>query len=170
MKEAKKFQQFNNLYGLTRKQLTHEKALNTAKLIMQEVVEFVEEFYEMSAIETDMVGGIDFVLGNKIEKPNLNNAFKELEDVRYITGQQMTELGGDVSAIGDEVHRSNMSKSISAGDVVREIEIARARYPSAIDTTQDCEVFVLKCSETGKVIKPTIYSAAVITDAMIGKN
>jgi len=29
---------------------------------------------------------------------------------------------------------------------------------------------VLKCSETGKVIKPTIYSAAVITDAMIGKN
>lgn len=169
MNETEKFQQFNNLYGLARKELTHEQVLISAKLIIQEVVEFVEEFYELAAIETDMNGDIDIVTGNKIEQPNLHNAFKEMEDIRYITGQQMTELGGDVSAIGDEVHRSNMSKSVSAGDVVRELEIARERYPAAIDTTQDCEVFVLKCSETGKVIKPTIYSAAVITDSMIGK-
>ena len=168
MNETDKFKQFNQLYMLKNKELTHEQAVITGKLILDEVHEFLNEFFDNVTIDVDADGYCLVLVDREIENPNLNNAFKELEDIRYITGQQMTELGGDVAAIGNEVHQSNVSKQVDALYVAKELEVALERYPDAVDVTLDSETFVINCQKTGKVIKPTTYSPAVITDEMIG--
>lgn len=164
MNETQKFKNFNELYGLKNKELTHEQAIITAQLIADELQEFLQEFYSIAKVAI-----IDVC--RPVESPNIPNAAKELEDIRYITGQQMTECGMDVQGIGDEVHRSNMSKRLrgfSRDKHNKELEIAKERYPHAeIDVTGSG--FVLKCKESGKVIKPTTYSQARITLEIIGK-
>lgn len=96
---------------------------------------------------------------------------KEAIDTIYIAAQQLRRMGVDVDACFKEVHRSNMSKAIPLDGSVSlsdELEIARKRYPKA-GVVEGQRVAVLVCGDTGKVIKPTIYSKAVITDEMIGK-
>lgn len=163
MNETQKFKQFNELYDLKNKELTHEQALTTLKLILDEAQEFINEFF--TEVKIDIVTGEE---NRQIPWPNIPNAAKELEDIRYITGQQMAECGMDVQGIGDEVHRSNMSKKVDAKDCVKELDIALKRYPKAYDSTKDYKTFVLKCAETGKVIRPTTYKPALITGKMIG--
>lgn len=73
----------------------------------------------------------------------------------------MKRLGYKWQTILEEVHRSNMSKTIPYSQAEHELKIARERYPNAyiVEGQQDC---ILKCADTSKVIKPTCYSAAVI--------
>lgn len=73
----------------------------------------------------------------------------------------MKILGYKWQPILEEVHRSNMSKTIKRDQVEHELIIARGRYPSAfiVEGQHDC---ILKCADTNKVIKPTCYSPAVI--------
>ncbi len=99
------------------------------------------------------------------------DAVKELIDTIYITAQQLRLMGVDVDAALAEVHRSNMSKALPLDGSVKlsdELEIARRRYPSA-GIKEGQRKAVLMCGETNKVIKPTTYSAAVITPQMIGE-
>ena len=102
---------------------------------------------------------------------NLNNVVKEAIDTIYITMQQLRERGVDVDAALAEVHRSNMSKSLDIYDntaAFKELDIARKRYPAA-QLIPHGDKYILKCAESGKVIKPSCYSPAVITKQMIGE-
>lgn len=158
----KMFDEFNELYGLETKELTHASAMKTAQLIADELQEFIEEFYEGVEVLISCTG-----TPKKIDNPDKANAGKELGDIRYITGQRATEYGYKIFDIDQEVHRSNMSKAIS-GDIELHLEIARERYPHA-----HCFIagnkHVMKCTKTGKVIKPATYSPAVITPDMWGE-
>jgi len=75
----------------------------------------------------------------------------------------MEILGYKWQPILEEVHRSNMSKTIPYSQAEHELKIARERYPNAyiVEGQRDC---ILKCADTNKVIKPTCYSAAVIKE------
>ena len=168
MNESEKFNEFNKTYGLTKKEITHENALKTTQLIADELQEFLQEFYCNAKVEINITQHLTANI--KHINPNLNNAFKELEDIRYITGQQAAEYGADVSMIGAEVHRSNMSKSLDIYNntaAFKELDIARKRYPDA-QLIPHGDKYILKCAESGKVIKPSCYSPAVITKQMIG--
>jgi hypothetical protein len=162
MTETEKFKQFNTLYGLEKKELTHENALITAQLIADELQEFLQEFYPLAIIDViPTAWHINYPV-------DIGNAFKELEDIRYLTGQQSSEYGCDVTSVGDEVHRSNLSKRISIFEpelALSELEHAKKRYPDA-ELVPHGDWFVIKCKETGKVVKPSIYSPAIITKEM----
>lgn len=160
------YTEFNEKYGVKYQEMTHEQALKTAKLIADELQEFLEEFY------IDSVVGV-FVAGcEKVENPNLLNAAKEITDLRYIAGQQAEQSSFDVDALDKEVHRSNLSKSIPLHQeeiAFHELEIARKRYPNA-ELVRSIDCYIIQDSVSHKVIKPTTYTAAVVTDKMIGRN
>ncbi|CAH9012647.1 putative nucleoside triphosphate pyrophosphohydrolase [Vibrio phage 168E36-1] len=92
---------------------------------------------------------------------------KEGLDVIYAMTQQLRERGVDVDAGLAEVHRSNMSKTVDFHDLQDEIHEARKRYPDAILIPLDNGRYVIKSPSQGKVVKPTCYSPAVITEAII---
>lgn len=97
--------------------------------------------------------------------PSPDKFVKEGIDVIYAMSQQLRERGVDLDAALAEVHRSNMSKAISIYEpelAHSELIEARKRYPKA-ELIPNGEYFVLKCAETGKVIKSTTYSPANIT-------
>ena len=142
------FDEFNNLYGIKTKDIQHDQE-SMCSLIDDEFSEMLDETISRQVNHHDFV--------------------KEAIDLVYITCQQLRERGVNLDSALGEVHRSNMSKSVEASNVVEQLEIARERYPHAMDTTNDCEVFVLKCEKTGKVIRPTTYSPTVITNEMIGR-
>lgn len=73
----------------------------------------------------------------------------------------MKILGYKWQLILEEVHRSNMSKTVPYAQVEEELKAVRERYPNAyiVEGQQDC---ILKCADTNKVIKPSCYSKAVI--------
>lgn len=164
------FKQFNKQYQVEHKEMNHEQAKKTAKLILDEVHEFLSEFYTGAVFIANEKGGIEISFrGDVIDKPNLHNAAKELDDIRYITGQQMDQSGFDVDAIDAETHQSNMSKTITIDQIDYELEVAKKRYPHAVAIEVVPGVAVLRCTKTNKVIKPTTYEPAVITDGMIGR-
>lgn len=102
------------------------------------------------------------------ENIDYKNFVKEAIDLIYITGQQLRERGVDLDAALNEVHRSNLSKKVKHAQLDDELNIARKRYRLA--SYKICYGdYVLKDLSTGKVIKPTTYSKAVITDKIIGK-
>lgn len=74
-------------------------------------------------------------------------------------------LGYDWQAAFNEVHRSNMSKTLPANldmiEVAHELNEAKSRYPGA--TIDDRGAYsVLLCKNTKKIIKPMCYSPANI--------
>ncbi len=143
------FKEFNELYGLETKAIDHDLE-SMHKLINDEVVELGDEILP-------------------VINPNIPFTYKEALDVVYIACQQMTERGFDVEKGLAELHRSNMSKSLSFDEVtIDEITTAMNRYPNA-SVVEAGNKYVLKCTETGKVIKPKRYSPAVITSDMWGK-
>lgn len=71
-----------------------------------------------------------------VEDDDLPNAFKELADMVYVIYGLAVEMGGDLDAVFDEVHRSNMTKMDNDG--------------------------VVKYRDDGKVLKPDNYSPADI--------
>jgi NTP pyrophosphatase (non-canonical NTP hydrolase) len=150
----KTMDEFNELYGLERKPVDHDLE-SMVNLIVDEVDELLDDVHGDSPIE---------------------NVIKEAIDTIYITAQQLRERGVDLDAALAEVHRSNMSKCVEVGDgdkitteilQNRELTVAKERYPSAmIVNNYGLFNWIVKCADTGKVIKPTTYSPAVITKDM----
>lgn len=87
-----KVKQFHQFYGQptsTEPHLLDEERLEFRKKLIQEEY---EEFLEA------------------VEDGDLVNAFKELADLIYVVEGTAVEMGGDLDAVFNEVHESNMSK------------------------------------------------------------
>jgi phosphoribosyl-ATP pyrophosphohydrolase len=125
----------------------------SAKLIDDELNELIDELsYEDGTPKP-------------IEEVDKSAAIKEMADIIYITAQRMRAMGVDVDAVMAEVHRSNMSKTVPLKDADKELEIARQRYPN-VYKEEGQRYVVLRCADTGKVVKPSCYSPAVISEEM----
>ena len=138
--------EFNGLYSLKQLPIS-DKQSEMVQLIEEELIELKEE-----------IG---------VTEPE--NYIKEAIDIIYVTAQQLRMHGVDIDAALNEVHRSNMSKRIIADSIEdAKVELYRAqdRYPNAaITLTHDCQLTLCDLG-TGKIIKPTTYSPAVITKEM----
>lgn len=152
----KMFDEFNNQYGLEKKELESDLT-GMFQIIGSEYDEFRDE-----ASENLLHAGQLMIL-------NPHNFVKEGIDLVYATLQQLRERGVDVDAALSEVHRSNMSKKVHPLKTRSELDIAKKRYPNAHWVNTGGFGNVLKCKDTGKVIKPTTYSPAVITPDMWGE-
>lgn len=151
--------EFMCVYGVERTEITSKELCSADDLMTEEMVEFEEEFMPFD-IDT---------FGNTLlsdEVINKANVAKEMADIVYVTIQRMRRMGMDVDAILNEVHRSNLSKRVMLADKDMELNIARARYPNADITYSVDGMCVIRDRLTGKVIKPTHYSPAVITEEM----
>lgn len=141
----KMMDEFSSCYRIKQAEPTAKEILDAAGLIQDEVNELKDE--------------VDVVI-------NLPNVAKEFADVIYVAAQRMRRMGFDVDAIMAEVHRSNMSKTVPLGEIESELINARQRYPDAY-IQEGQRYAVLRCAATNKVIKPTTYSTANITDEML---
>lgn len=139
------FKEFNDTYGYEPMEFNSANLKTATKLISDEVVEIL---IESDAEELDKAAGA-----------------KELTDNLYITMQQMSAMGLDIPACLTEVHRSNLSKTVPLVEVDKYLEEVKERYPAAYAVPMG-DVAVLRCGDTGKVIKPSCYSEALITPAM----
>lgn len=141
------FDEFNTLYGYEDVEFNSLNLKRSVKLISDEVVE--------TLVESD---------ADVLDKPN---GAKELTDILYITMQQMRAYGMDINAALRELHRSNLSKTVPLDQVDLYLTEVSERYPNAI-STEVAGRAVLRCGDTGKVIKPSCYSPAVITPEIHG--
>lgn len=141
------FDEFNSTYDYKPVELTPESLTKTLKLIQDEVGEIGEEIKE------------------PLVKPNVA---KELADNLYITMQQMRAYGMDIDGLLKELHRSNLSKTVPASLADFYVQEAKARYPKAYAMLKGDRA-ILRCAETNKVIKPSIYSPAVIGKHLYGE-
>lgn len=151
------FDQFNEMYGLETKDLEHNLDGMT-EVVGGEYDEWTDEI-------ADSLIGIKGEPNRFIPEPA--NFVKEGLDVIYAMSQQLRERGVDLDAGLAELHRSNMSKTVEMNDLQEEIEIAKERYPDITTVALSDNRYVLKCAISGKVIKPTRYSPAEITPAII---
>ena len=149
MKLNEMFLEFNTVYGIQPLERTQSNFASTQFLIRDEVDELWDELYDAE----DMGDKAD----DALDQANLT---KELTDILYITMQRMIVFGMDIEDCLKEVHRSNMSKSVSGENVAKEVLIAQQRYPKVLVQDMGGNRFVLRCNDSGKVIKPTSYSAA----------
>lgn len=149
MKLNEMFREFNTVYGIQPLERTQANFASTQSLIQDEVDELWDELYDKMDYEDLADADLDQA-----------NIAKELTDVLYITMQRMLTMGMDVEACLAEVHRSNMSKSVAGESVAMEVLTAQQRYEQVLVQDMGGNRFVLRCGQTGKVIKPTSYSAA----------
>lgn len=149
----KMFDAFNAQYGIETKLLDHNLD-GMVQIVGSEFDEWTEEITE------PLFGSRGFI-------PEPENFVKEGLDVIYAMTQQLRERGVDIDAGLAEVHRSNMSKVVEDGCLEGEIETAKKRYPDVIAQPISEGRYVLKSPSQGKVVKPTCYSSAVITEAII---
>lgn len=155
MSQSKMFKEFNDQYEIGKIESTHDNLTKFAGLVLDEVIEMYEELFD----------DVEITINHGKAKDVDIEAFAfEATDVRYITGERMTAHGLGVDAFDKEKHRSNMSKLIpiemSAKDIGIELATARLRYPS-VELHPVKGGFLLKCADTGKVVKPLCYSKAV---------
>lgn len=149
MKLNEMFLEFNTVYGIQPLERTLANLASTQSLIQDEVAELWDELYDAEDMEDKTDDALDQA-----------NITKELTDILYITMQRMIVFGMDIEDCLKEVHRSNMSKSVSGENVAKEVLIAQQRYPKVLVQDMGGNRFVLRCNDSGKVIKPTSYSAA----------
>lgn len=148
----KLFDEFNDMYGLERKPID-SNIESMHRLIQDEVNELGWE------TQRSCNGILNIVPGELI---------KEAIDTIYITCQQLRERGVNLDAALREVHRSNMSKALDIYDpeiAHSELQEAKKRYPNA-ELVPHGSYYVIKCMDSGKIVKPTTYSPAVITEDM----
>ena len=150
---------FMKVYDIAPTSITVSELCNTDELITEEMLEFEEEFMPFDLATM----GNSFLPDDEINKANVA---KEMADIVYVTIQRMRRMGMDVDAVLGEVHRSNMSKRVMLADKDMELNIARQRYPNATIVCSVDGMCVIRDSVTGKVIKPTYYSPALITEEM----
>lgn len=153
---------FMNVYGVERTAITGEDCYGAFQLACDELVEFSDEF--ITGIKENGTGDVVLFEDDCINKANV---VKEMADIIYVTAQRMRRMGMDVDAVMNEVHRSNMSKMVGSDFIDQELELARERYPDAISQLVEDGVHVIRDPNTGKIVKPLCYSAAVITPEMI---
>ncbi|UAW01138.1 phosphoribosyl-ATP diphosphatase [Vibrio phage BUCT194] len=139
------FDEFNETYGYNQVELNSENLAKSHKLIQDEVNEIDEEVVQPTFSKSA--------------------AIKEMIDNIYITAQQLRAYGVDIDAALKEVHRSNLSKTVPVSLTGVYMEEVKERYPSVTYEIKGDRA-VLRCMETNKVIKPSIYSPAVITPEM----
>lgn len=161
MSQNKMFQEFNDQYEVGKIPNTHENLTKLAGLVLDEVVEMYAELFH----------DVEITINHGKRKEVDIEAFAfEATDIRYITGERMKAHGFDVDAFDAEKHRSNMSKLIPIGMDTKEIGFelanARLRYPS-VELHPVEGGFLLKCADTGKVVKPLCYSKAAAKGGMI---
>lgn len=149
MKLNEMFLEFNTVYGIQPLERTQANFDSTHSLILDEVVELWDELYDAKEFGCKTDDALDQA-----------NITKELTDILYITMQRMIVYGMDIEDCLKEVHRSNMSKSVSGESVAKEFLLAQQRYSKVLVQDMGGDRFVLRCNDTGKVIKPTSYSAA----------
>ncbi|AUR92040.1 phosphoribosyl-ATP pyrophosphohydrolase-like protein [Vibrio phage 1.188.A._10N.286.51.A6] len=143
---------------------TPETVLNGAKLIRDEVVELLEEYYGNVSINIEVSNPLSE------EEINEGEAAGEWADIVYITEQQAVENGVAIHEAFDEKHRSNMSKVIpteTSNEVIKELlAFAYIKYPSTqLFPTEGG--FVMKCPINNKLIKPhSLYSPAVMQEGL----
>lgn len=145
--------EFNSTYGLKTKPLDSDLD-GMLEIIGSEYDELSEEYCQPAK-------GVYAI-------PNPDNFVKEGLDLIYATAQQLRERGVNVDLGLAEVHRSNMSKTLSIYDpdsAYYELKEAKKRYPDA-ELIPHGNVYVIKCKASGKVIKPSTYSKAVIDETM----
>lgn len=144
----KMFDQFNAMYGLGVCEVNADELHKAYRLIDDEVME----------------------LNQELMCRDPHNAVKEMADIAYIALERMRYMGVDLDSVMTELHRSNMSKTVHPKRTREELKKAQVRYPNS-HWVSPVGIFgnVLKCKDTGKVIKPTTYSPAIITDEMIGR-
>lgn len=155
------FHQFNSQYQVGFLIPTHEEISNITNLIQDEVCESFEEFFD--------VWNNGYCEPEPKQNPNLKAYAKELTDILYITMERMTALHFNLEQLLNAVHQSNMSKTITIDQIDYELDVAKKRYPYTAVIEVAPGVAVLRCTKTNKVIKPTTYEPAVITDEMIGR-
>lgn len=176
------FDEFNATYRI-------KEPGNTSKLIKDELVEMLAEIptypeHAKECADVAYIGlqqlrvkGVD--LNEEIENSPVPNYVNFSIIAKLITDNTaldsksnaialiysvifyMKTLGYHWQTILEEVHRSNMSKTVPYSQAEHELKAARERYPNAyiVEGQRDC---ILKCADTNKVIKPTCYSAAII--------
>lgn len=160
MRQQRMFEEFNNQYMIGHKTPSREELKKAAHLMLDEVKEVFEELYDDVEIE--------FKLKGPKKKVNLKRIAKEMADTRYITGERMVMLGFQLDAIEAEVHRSNMSKVVPYDKLQTAVAEALPRYPNVLPFANKSGSVILRCMETGKVVKPeSFYSPAKVTDKMI---
>ncbi len=147
------FDEFNAQYGIKTQPLDHNLD-GMVQIVGSEFDEWTEEITE------PLFGTRGFI-------PEPENFVKEGLDVIYAMTQQLRERGVDIDAGLSEVHRSNMSKVVEDGSLEGEIATAKKRYPDVIAQPIGEGRYVLKSPSQGKVVKPTCYSSAVITESII---
>lgn len=154
MKLNDTFDQFNALYGYKKLEKNADNLEKAHDLIYDELYELEEEYAANLNRDYELKDTKDI---------NQTNVAKEMTDIIYITMQQMRAMGMDIDGLLKEVHRSNMSKTVRNSIAHNELAFAKKRYPEAYidDKGNFC---VLRCGTTGKVIKPTTYTAANITE------
>lgn len=152
------FKEFNEQYEIGKIENTHENLTKFAGLVLDEVIEMYEELF--NDVEIAINHG-------KAKEVDIAAFAFEATDIRYITGERMAAHGLDVDAFDKEKHRSNMSKLIPiemrTKDIGIELVTARLRYPS-VELHPVSGGFLLKCADTGKVVKPLCYSKAVVDE------
>ncbi len=153
---------FNAQYGIETQPLDHN---------LDGMIEIVGgewlEFHQEANLKADISVLSDSVRKFTSKEMNKQNFVKEGLDVIYAMTQQLRERGVDIDAGLAEVHRSNMSKVVEDGSLEGEIATAKKRYPDVIAQPISEGRYVMKSPSQGKVIKPTCYSSAVITEAII---
>ncbi len=150
--------EFMAVYQVAAVDFNGANSRNMLSLTSDEVVELEHELY---------VSPYQPIGDEVLNKPNI---VKESLDVIYVLAQRLRRMGVDVDASLDEVHRSNMSKTVAPEDVDAEIELALPRYPGVRAELLSEGVYagryVLRCCYSGKVIKPSTYSPAVIVEGV----
>lgn len=98
---------------------------------------------------------------------------KELMDLIYVTAGTLVELGlrHKALALFSEVHRSNMSKTASLSQALRDAAIYEEErgVPCDVVKSQADEKYLIIRKRDGKVMKPSTYSEADIGKVLYGR-
>lgn len=154
--------EFMDKYSVGSVEPSVENFSNLEHLLDEEHKEIREEIYADGGKSEAMISSEQF---------NVANATKECLDAIYVASQRLRRMGIDVDAGMVELHRSNMSKIVPLDKADEEADKARPRYPAVyVDKRPGLDYAVLRCGETGKVVKPTDYTQAVISESIIFPN
>lgn len=113
---------------------------------------------EMVELEQELYNGTYHPIPD--DQISKENVVKEGLDVVYVMLQRLRRMGVDLDANFAELQRSNMSKTVPLDMLADEVLIARERYPGAVGVQISDTLGVIRDPSTGKVVKPTTYSAA----------
>lgn len=146
--------EFNSTYLIQPVPFTRVTTASAAALAMEEVCETYQE--------------VDDLVNPKF---NHHNAAKELLDIIYATAQKARNMGIDVDLGLQKLQISNLSKLIinpTEEQLQYELETARKCYPDVELQPMDNNPnsYRLFSPSLGKLIKPTTYVKADVTEAL----